>query len=55
MTENPYAVPLEDLVDSARVPVADQVVEQAELRPVHDFRAGPIVYADGTAGDADGE
>jgi hypothetical protein len=32
MTENPYAIPVEDLVDSARVPVAEQVVEQPERR-----------------------
>ena len=32
MTENPYAIPVEDLVDSARVPVTAQVVEQPERR-----------------------
>ena len=55
MTENPYAVPVEDLVNSARVPVAEQVVEQSELRPVPSSWAGPIPYADGMTGDADGE
>ena len=55
MTENPYAIPVEDLVDSARVPVAAQVVGQPELRPVPDSWTGPIPHADGMAGDADGE
>lgn len=55
MTENPYAIPVEDLVDSARVPVAEQVVEQPERRLVSDFSAGPIPWADGMCGDADGE
>ena len=55
MTENPYAIPVADLVDSVRVPLAEQVVEQPEPRPVHDSWAGPIPYADGMSGDADGE
>ena len=55
MTENPYAIPVEDLVASARVPVAEQVVEQPDRRLVSDSPAGPGPYADGMAGDADGE
>jgi hypothetical protein len=55
MTESPYAMSVDDLVDSARVPVAEQVVEQPEPRPVHDSWGGPLPYADGMGGDADGE
>jgi hypothetical protein len=55
MTDSPYAIPVEDLVDSVRVPVAEQVSEQPEIRPVPDSWAGPIPYADGMGGDADGE
>jgi hypothetical protein len=55
MTENPYAIPVEDLVDSARVPVAEQLVKQPERRLVSDSSAGPNPYWDGIAGDADGE
>jgi hypothetical protein len=55
MPENPYAIPVQDLEDSARVPVAGQVVEQPERRPVTDASAGPIPWADGMSGDADGE
>jgi hypothetical protein len=55
MTENPYAIPLEDLVDSARVPLPAQVEEQAEQRfPVGDPSGHPL-WADGMSGDADGE
>ena len=55
MTENPYAIPVEDLIDSARVPVAEQLVELSEWRLPVDWSAGPIPYGDGMAGDADGE
>jgi hypothetical protein len=55
MTENPYVIPVEDLVDSARVPFAEQVVEQPERRFFGDSSAGPLPFADGMAGDADGE
>lgn len=55
MTESPYAIPVEDLVDNARVPVAEQVVEQPERRLVPDPPAGPHPYGDGMSGDADGE
>jgi hypothetical protein len=55
MTENPYAIPVEDLVASARVPAAEQVVEQPEHRLPVDWSAGLNPYGDGMAGDADGE
>ena len=56
MTTSPYAIPVEDLVDGARVPVADQVEGQAEHRAVPgDPSTGPILWADGISGDADGE
>ena len=55
MTESPYAISVEDLVASARVPVAEQVVEQPDRRLVSDASAGPNPYGDGMAGDADGE
>ena len=32
MSESPYAIPEEDLVDTARVPVAEQIVEQPDRR-----------------------
>jgi hypothetical protein len=54
MTENPYAIPVEDLVDGARVPVTEQVVEQPDRRLFGDSSAGPIPIGDGI-GDADGE
>ena len=55
MTENPYAIPVDDLVDSARVPAEEQLVELAEKRLPVDWSAGLNPYADGMAGDADGE
>jgi hypothetical protein len=55
MTENPYAIPVEDLVDSARVPVVRQVTEQSARRLVSDSSAGPFLCGDGMAGDGDGE
>ncbi len=55
MTDNPYAIPVEYLVDSARVPVAEQVTEQPERRLVSDSSTGPVLGCDGMAGDGDGE
>ena len=55
MTESPYAIPVEDLVDSARVPVAEQVVGLPERRVADDRSNGLPSYADGMAGDVDGE
>ena len=54
MTENPYAIPVDELVRSARVPVADQVEVQADPQlPPGDCASGPPPYGDG--GDADGD
>jgi len=54
MTENPYAIPVDELVRSARVPVADQVEVQVDPRlPPGDCASVPLPYGDG--GDADGD
>ena len=54
MTENSYAIPVEELVARARVPVTDQVELQVEPgRPPADWSAGGPPCGDG--GDADGE
>ena len=56
MTDNPYAIPADDLVASARIPRSDQVEVQSlpevgrgdwfpELRP----------YGEGAGGDVDGD
>ena len=56
MTENPYAIPVEDLVNSARVPVAELVVEQPERRFYGDDSSGaPLFAGDGSLDAADGE
>jgi hypothetical protein len=56
MTENPYAIPAEELVNSARVPAAEQVEAQAEpQQPPGDWSSGPLPYGDGMSGDADGD
>ena len=52
MSESPYAIPEEDLLDSARVPVAEQVVEQPERRFFGDGGGGGTFFGDA---DADGE
>ena len=54
MTESPYAIPEEDLIDSARVPMAEQFIEQPERRFfAPDWSSGVILAGDG--GDADGQ
>jgi hypothetical protein len=53
MTENPYAIPVEELVDSARVPVAEQLVEQPDRRLYTDVSTGASPFGDGMAVDAD--
>jgi hypothetical protein len=54
MTENPYARPVEDLVGDVRVPVSEQVEEQALPRfAVPDRGSGVAPYGDGMSGDAD--
>ena len=54
MSESPYAIPEEDLIDSARVPVAEQIIEQPERRFfAPDWSSGTILAGDG--GHDDGE
>ena len=56
MTEQRYSIPLEELVSSARVPVAEQVeVQDAPRQPPADWSAGLHPYGDGASGDADGD
>ena len=56
MTESPYAIPVEDLVASARVPLTAQLEEQPERRFFGGGEwSGPLPWADGMSGDADGE
>jgi hypothetical protein len=55
MAENPYAIPEDDLVDSARVPVAEQIVEQPERRFYGSDSGGGPLLGDGLVCDADGE
>lgn len=56
MSENPYAIPVGDLVAGAQVDTAHQVEEQAVPRPVApDWSAGVGPYADGMGGDVDGD
>lgn len=52
MTDSPYAISLEDLLDTARVPLAEQVVERPERRLLSDCSAGPVPFGDLVAGDA---
>ncbi len=55
MTDNPYAIPLEDLVRRAWIPVTEQVVEQpCPAPPPVDWSNG-VPLGDGGVGDADGE
>jgi hypothetical protein len=55
MSESPYAIPVEDLVNSARVPVIAQVEEQPERRFFGGDRSGDHLWGDGMTSDADGE
>ena len=55
MTESPYAIPVEDLVDSVRVPLTAQVEEQPERRFFGGEPDGGLLWGDGMTGDADGE
>jgi len=56
MSESPYAIPVEDLLASARVPQADQVEVQGEPAPPEPVGSGEFLrYADGGGGDADGD
>ncbi|WP_157944083.1 hypothetical protein [Blastococcus atacamensis] len=54
MSESPYAIPAEDLF--IPVAAADQVESVAEPRQsVATWSGDPLRYADGMAGDADGD
>jgi len=56
MTENPYAIPMDEFVARARAAVADQVEVQAEpQQPPGDWSTGVNPYGDGMSGDADGD
>jgi hypothetical protein len=56
MTEQRYSIPVDELVASARVPVADQVEVQPDHRqPPADGAPGALPYGDGMSGDADGD
>ncbi|MFD2093889.1 hypothetical protein [Blastococcus deserti] len=52
MTDNPYAIPVDELVPRARVPLAEQVEVEPAQFPA-DPSAGVPLHGDG--GDADGE
>lgn len=54
MSESPYAIPVEDLVDSARVPLTEQIQEQPERRFLGS-ESGGLPWADVMSGDADGD
>jgi hypothetical protein len=56
MTENPYAVPLDEFVARARLPREAQVESQAEPAVVAPDRSDPLAFSGGHAsGDADGD
>ena len=55
MSESPYAIPDDELVQPARVPVAEQVEIRSEPRPDATVWTGPNPVGDGASGDADGE
>jgi hypothetical protein len=55
MSESPYAISEDELVRTARVPVAEQVEVQAEPRPDATIWQGANPFGDGASGDADCE
>jgi len=55
MSESPYAIPEEELVRTARVPLTEQVQMQAEPRPDATIWQGPNPFGDGASGDVDGD
>ncbi|WP_170977846.1 hypothetical protein [Blastococcus sp. CCUG 61487] len=56
MTENRFAIPLEDLVAGAQVAREDQVeVQQDAVVPPPDEVLGGPFYGDGMSGDVDGD
>jgi hypothetical protein len=54
MSDSPYAIPEDALFDSARVPVAEQVIEQPERRFFGDSGGGDSFLGIGLGCDADG-
>ncbi len=55
MSESPYAIPEDELVDSARVPVTEQVAEHDQRRFYGDVGEQLPFAGGGDGGDADGE
>ncbi|MGY1761011.1 hypothetical protein ACI79G_07225 [Geodermatophilus sp. SYSU D00779] len=56
MSENPYAIPVEELVASAQVAPEAQIEVQTEHRAAPPGWANLVdPYADGMSGDADGD
>ncbi|WP_158545871.1 hypothetical protein [Blastococcus sp. TF02A-30] len=56
MSENRFAVPLEEFEARTHVPVTDQVEVQAEIRqPPAGWTTDPLPYGDGMGGDIDGD
>ncbi|HYF45400.1 MAG TPA: hypothetical protein VD926_04270 [Acidimicrobiales bacterium] len=56
MSENPYAIAVEELVASAQVAPEAQIEVQTEHRAVVPDWANPLnPYGDGMSGDADGD
>jgi len=56
MTEPRYAIPLDELVSGARVPISQQVEIQAEpQQPPVGWSTDVLSYGDGMPGDADGD
>jgi hypothetical protein len=56
MTDNPYAIPVEDLVATARVPRSEQVEVQPLPDGAHDdWAPGLYPYGDGAGEDVDGD
>lgn len=54
MSESPYAIPEEDLLNTARIPVVEQIIEQPERRFFGDGGGGMPLLGDVHV-DADGE
>ncbi len=52
---SPYAIPEDELVDGARVPVTEQVAEHPERRFYGDVGENGTYPGGGFGGDADGE
>lgn len=55
MSESPYAIPEDELVESARVPVAEQSEVHSEARPDPRIWTGPNPYGDQPGADPDSD